>query len=299
MIGPKWHAPEFNGVTKWLNSEPLRIQDLRGKVVLIDFWTYTCVNCRRTLPHIQRWHERYAKKGLVVIGVHSPEFDFEKKAENVESAVKGLKLTYPIAIDSDKSVWKAFNNRFWPARYLIDKDGYVTHMHFGEGAFDTSEAEILKALGIDEKIGKESVKTYMFDQSPETYAGFAKNMGGLGSGLVCDQDGCNVYIDPWEHQPNIIYPNGQWAQQKDCLELKKAPGVISYRFNAREAFAVIEPADPSKEALCEVFVDKKKIGEFKIDRPDIYPVFKDGKYATRELMLTFRGRVRFYAFTFG
>lgn len=299
MIGPKWRAPEFNGVTKWLNSQPLRMADLKGKTILVDFWTYTCVNCRRTLPHVQGWHEKYSSKGLVVIGVHSPEFEFEKDPVNVESALKRLKITYPVAIDSEMSVWKSFNNRFWPARYLIDKDGYVIHMHFGEGAYDTSEIEIQKALQLENKIAKETVKTYMFDQSPETYAGFAKNMGGLGSGLVCDQDGCNVYIDPWEHQPNIIYPNGQWVQDKYRLELKKAPGVISYRFNAREAFAVIEPADPSKGALCEIFINNKKTGEFKVDRPDIYQVFKDAKYADRELMLTFRGPVRFYAFTFG
>ncbi len=194
MIGPKWRAPDFTGLTGWANSKPILMKDLRGKVVLVDFWTYTCINCLRTLPYLKRWHAKYSKNGLVIVGVHSPEFDFERDPKKVEGAVKRLGLKYPVAVDSDMETWKAFSNQYWPAKYLIDKDGYVVYTHFGEGGYEQTEREIQEALGIEEPLVNEIPKTYIFDQSPETYAGFSRNMG-LGSGMVCDKDNCNVYID--------------------------------------------------------------------------------------------------------
>ncbi|MEW6749270.1 MAG: redoxin domain-containing protein [Candidatus Micrarchaeota archaeon] len=292
----KVRAPELEGIIAWLNSGPLTLESLKGKVVLIDFWTYTCINCRRTLPHLMDWHKRYAKDGLVIIGVHSPEFEFEKSVQNVKSAVKRLGIGYPVAVDSDMATWRRFDNHYWPAKYLIDRNGFISHAYFGEGNYNETEMMIQEALGKKTRITKEEPLSYLFDQSPEAYAGFSKNSG-LGSGLVCDKSGCNVYIDPGDHTLNVIYPHGQWMQEREYLELKKGPGKISYKFNAREANVVLAPL--GKPVNADVYVDGKKSKPIKIDHPDMYNVFKDGSYKDRELEVVFDQPVRLYAFTFG
>ncbi len=140
-------APEFRGLTNWLNSKPIEsMESLRGKVVLIDFWTYSCINCINTLPYVKKWHKKYADKGLVVIGVHAPEFKFERIPKNVVKAVKDYKLQYPIALDNGFKLWRAYRNRYWPAKYLIDKNGVVRFTHFGEGRYKETEAAIVALL---------------------------------------------------------------------------------------------------------------------------------------------------------
>ncbi len=296
MFQPRVRAQDFQGIKGWINSKPLHIEKLRGKVVLVDFWTYSCINCIRTLPYLKKWHEKYKDKGLVIVGVHTPEFEFEKEAPNVKAAVKKYGISYPVALDSDMRTWEAYDNHYWPAKFLIDKDGFVTYVHFGEGNYEQTEMAIQMALGIKKPVTKESFASYMFDQSPETYAGFGRNFG-LGSGLVCDKTGCNVYVDPGDHVTNTVYPAGQWVQEKEYLELKKAPGQISYRFNAREANMVMSPVGAKAEA--EVFVDGKKAGKIVIDEAKMYNVYKDKAYRERELRLSFSGKVRVYVFTFG
>lgn len=138
-------APELTGIDTWLNSAPLKLEELRGKVILVDFWTYSCINCVRTLPHVKAWHERYRDQGLVIIGVHTPEFAFERDTRNVQSALKRFGITYPVAQDNRYATWKAFENRYWPATYLIDKQGRIMRKHFGEGDYEETEAAI-KAL---------------------------------------------------------------------------------------------------------------------------------------------------------
>ncbi|CAN7428655.1 thioredoxin family protein [Trinickia sp. LjRoot230] len=140
-------APEFTHLDKWLNSQPLTLHALRGKVVLIDFWTYTCINCIHTLPYVERWHEQYKDQGLVVIGVHTPEYPFERSTENVEAAIRRFGLRYPVAQDNDYATWNAYQNRYWPAFYLVDKRGHVVYRHFGEGSYAETEAQIQRALG--------------------------------------------------------------------------------------------------------------------------------------------------------
>ncbi len=142
-----YEAPEFRGLTNWLNTQPIEsMQKLRGKVVLIDFWTYSCINCINTLPYVKKWHKKYADKGLVVIGVHAPEFKFERIPKNVVKAVKDYELQYPIAMDNGFKLWRAYRNRYWPAKYLIDKDGVVRFTHFGEGRYKETEAAIVALL---------------------------------------------------------------------------------------------------------------------------------------------------------
>ena len=139
-------APEFTGIDNWLNSPPLSMQQLRGKVVLVDFWTYTCINCIRTLPYVKSWHEKYKDKGLVVVGVHTPEYPFERSTSNVQSAIKRLGIPYPVAQDNRYATWQAYSNQYWPAVYLIDKQGRVVYTHFGEGAYQETEAKIRALL---------------------------------------------------------------------------------------------------------------------------------------------------------
>ncbi len=139
-------APEFTGIEKWLNSEPLTMQQLRGKVVLVDFWTYTCINCIRTLPYVKSWHEKYKDQGLVVVGVHTPEYPFERSTDNVMSAIKRFGITYPVAQDNQYATWKAYGNRYWPAVYLTNKKGQIVYKHFGEGSYQETEAKIRALL---------------------------------------------------------------------------------------------------------------------------------------------------------
>src|SRR6478735_9519534 len=140
-------APDFTGISEWINSKPLTLRRLRGKVVLVDFWTYSCINCLRTLPHVKAWYHAYHDKGLVVIGVHTPEFAFEHVPSNVRSAVRRLGVTYPVALDNNYGTWNAFRNQYWPAKYLIDRSGHLRYYHFGEGSYDTTEARIRTLLG--------------------------------------------------------------------------------------------------------------------------------------------------------
>ncbi len=139
-------APEFNGIDRWLNSPPLSMQSLRGKVVLLDFWTYTCINCIRTLPYVKSWHEKYKDKGLVVVGVHTPEYPFERSTANVEAAIKRFGIPYPVAQDNRYATWQAYANQYWPAVYLIDRQGRIAYTHFGEGAYAQTEARIRALL---------------------------------------------------------------------------------------------------------------------------------------------------------
>jgi thiol-disulfide isomerase/thioredoxin len=139
-------APEFSGIERWLNSPPLSMQSLRGKVVLVDFWTYTCINCIRTLPHVKSWHEKYKDKGLVVVGVHTPEYPFERATANVQAAIKRFGIAYPVAQDNRYATWQAYSNQYWPAVYLIDRQGRIAYTHFGEGAYEQTEARIRALL---------------------------------------------------------------------------------------------------------------------------------------------------------
>ena len=294
MFGVKIKAPEFQEV-KWVNSRPIKLKDLKGKVVLIDFWTYSCINCHRAIPYVKKWHEKYGKKGLVVIGIHSPEFKFEEKEANVKKAVRDLGIKYPVCMDNRMRMWQLYNNNYWPAQFLVDQEGNIEYVHFGEGNYEDTEDSIQILLNMRKKLEKDKTQPYMFDQSPETYAGFLRNQG-LGSGLVSDKR-CNYYVDRNEHVPNVIYPDGRWEQEKECLELKKSPGKISYLFNAREVNIVMAPVN--KPVRADVFIDNKKKRTIRISQPKMYNVFKDKKYKQRDLGIVFKGKVRVYVFTFG
>ncbi len=223
-----FQAPEITGIKAWINSESLTIEELRGKVVLVDFWTYTCVNCIRTFPHLKQWHAKYADDGLVIIGIHSPEFDFEKDYSNVLQATRDNGITWPVAQDNDFHTWRNYSNRFWPAKYLIDKDGVVRYTHFGEGAYDETEKQIRKLLEDagaslldnpfeptgDQPLDRTYVETRRAPVTRELYAGFV--LAELGQYVrqpeFFKNTGTVVELEsPEELKPGHIYFDGTWV----------------------------------------------------------------------------------------
>jgi cytochrome c biogenesis protein CcdA/thiol-disulfide isomerase/thioredoxin len=256
----------FSGATSWLNSPPLTAQGLRGKVVLVDFWTYSCINCLRALPYVTGWYEKYKDHGLVVIGVHAPEFAFEKDAGNVRRAVADLHIAYPVALDNNFTIWQAFNNQYWPAHYFIDSQGHIRAHHFGEGSYDESETIIRRLLteagytdlppaGIEAaKAGVQAAPDEAHDQSPETYIGYrrAENFASPG-GFA--QDRPKVYSAPASLTLNQWALQGSWAVDAEKAVLTAAPGKIVFRFFARDLHLVVGPAAGGKPVRFRVLLD--------------------------------------------
>ena len=245
--------PPLSGATTWLNSPPLSAEGLRGKVVLVDFWTYSCINCLRALPYVKGWYDKYKDHGLVVIGVHAPEFAFEKDAGNVRRAVADLKITYPVALDDDYAIWQGFNNQYWPAHYFIDSQGRIRGHHFGEGGYDESEATIRQLLteagytglppaGMESAraVGVQAAADEAHDQSPETYVGYqrAENFSSVG-GFA--QDRAKLYAAPGVLTLNQWALAGTWAVDPEKAVLGAAPGKIEFRFLARDLHLVLGP----------------------------------------------------------
>ncbi len=257
--------PSLAGATTWLNSPPLTPAQLRGKVVLVDFWTYSCINCLRSLPYIRAWAAKYKDHGLVVIGVHAPEFAFEKDLDNVRRAVRDLGITYPVAVDNDLKIWQAFNNQYWPAHYFIDAQGRIRYHHFGEGAYDESERVIQELL---KDAGYRNVPTGIVDpqaagalaaadnadlQSPETYIGYARAEN-FASGTP-SFDAPQTYTVPSTLQLNQWGLVGTWTIAGEQASLDRAPGKIVFRFHARDLHLVVGPGPDGKPVRFRVTVD--------------------------------------------
>ena len=259
--------PSFAGATLWLNSPPLTPEALRGKVVVVDFWTYSCINCLRALPYVESWYEKYKSHGLVLIGVHAPEFAFEKDPGNVRRAVADLKVTYPVALDNDYAVWQAFNNQYWPAHYFIDATGRIRAHHFGEGNYDESEQIIRKLLteagqsdlppagmGTTKAVGVQAPPDEAHDQSPETYVGYrrAENFASPG-GLVQDQ--AHTYAAPPALKLNQWALSGSWNVDPEKAALNAVRGKIEFRFYARDLHLVLGPGSDGKPVRFRVMLD--------------------------------------------
>jgi len=221
----KVRAPEIGRL--WLNSSPLSFRQLRGRAVLVDFWDYTCVNCIRTLPYVQVWHERYQDKGLTVIGVHTPEFTFAQYESNVERGIREFGLTYPIVVDSNREIWKAFANRYWPTKYLLDKDGYLRYGHFGEGGYVECEEAIQELLReIDPKIALPAIVDPMREEdhagavcyraTGELYLGHAR--GRIGNEGGFKEDSIADYLFTGRPEENFFYASGRWASTAEYFE---------------------------------------------------------------------------------
>ncbi len=286
LTGNEVTAPEFVDTGEWINSEPFTMEEQRGKVVLVDFWTYTCINCIRTLPYLRSWHSKYADSGLVIVGVHTPEFEFEKLYDNVVDAVQGFDLRYPIVQDNEFGTWVAFKNRFWPAKYLIDKDGRIRYEHFGEGAYHETETvirELLEENGADlEGISSETAPQPEYDtgarsgdpatsQTRELYAGYERNYGALSSGgqippyvlhpeyyMQIDSD--VLYDDPGEYLNHFLYLNGLWRNEAERLvharSTENYEDYVVLKFYATSVNAVMAPVDTESFDLVVTIDDR-------------------------------------------
>jgi thiol-disulfide isomerase/thioredoxin len=259
-------AGDFSGAVAWLNSPALRVDGLKGHVVLVDFWTYSCINCLRTIPYLKAWAERYKENGLIVIGVHSPEFAFEKDADNVRQALRELNITYPVALDNDFKIWKSFHNAYWPGEYLIDSTGRVRHRQYGEGKYDDSEGEIRTLL--QESNARMPLKDFAKVrgtgalappdkdiQSFETYIGYDRADEDFVSEGGFRQNVSYRYSAPTDLDLNDWALSGSWTDSMQAAKLDSAPGKIVYRFHARDLHLVLGPGPDGKPIRFRVSID--------------------------------------------
>jgi cytochrome c biogenesis protein CcdA/thiol-disulfide isomerase/thioredoxin len=257
--------PSLSGAVQWLNSPPLTAEGLKGKVVLVDFWTYSCINCLRAIPYVRAWAEKYKDQGLVVIGVHAPEFAFEKNIANVQKAVADLKITYPVAIDNDYAIWRAFDNQYWPAHYFIDGQGRIRHHHFGEGEYDESEHVIQQLLAEAgeaspssglvsvSSAGAEAAPDMADVRSPETYVGYERAANFVSPGGAV-HDTKHVYASG-APRLNEWGLSGDWTIGGEQAALNQKDGGITYRFHARDLHLVLGPARDGKPVRFRVTID--------------------------------------------
>jgi thiol-disulfide isomerase/thioredoxin len=239
--------PSLGGASQWLNSEPLGPAELRGHVVLVDFWTFTCINWLRTEPYVRAWSRAYRDDGLVVIGVHTPEFSFEHEIERVRRATKERGIEYAVAVDNDYEIWSAFDNHYWPALYFIDADGVIRDHHFGEGRYEQSERVIQRLLGVErelvsvEGLGVEAAADWDHLQTPETYLGYERGEHFASpNGAALDER--RAYEIPERMRFNHWALAGEWTIGRENVTLEKAGGSIAYRFHARDAHLVLSAA---------------------------------------------------------
>ncbi len=264
--------PGFDGAVKWLNSPPLTRAQLKGKVIVVDFWTYSCINCLRSIPYVEAWSEKYKNDGLVVVGVHTPEFAFEKDPANIAKAVTDLKITYPVAIDSDYAIWKAFNNQYWPAHYFIDAKGEIRYHHFGEGKYDESEEVIqqllkeknssLNATGFVQvnPSGSEVAPDFGNVASPETYVGYDRAQN-YASPEKIRQDKPQPYTAPARLTVNQWGLVGSWNVSGEHAQLATAPGKVIFRFHARDLHFVLGPGKNGQPVRFRIRIDGTPPGE--------------------------------------
>ena len=302
-------APEFSGLGPWHGSEPFTLASLKGKVVLVDFWTYSCINCIRTLPYLQGYWEKFkATDKFVLIGVHSPEFTFEKSRKNVAMAIRQHGLTYPVAQDNDFATWGAFANRYWPAKYLIDAEGYVRFTHFGEGEYEETDLAIqslLKEIGVEagtsESAGSgDPAKKSGGPITPEIYVG-SRSWPAFGGSTIEPDSEVHLYNTPSELLLNKYYFSGSWqlSADQEYQVLRSESGDIRMKFQGGEINLVLGLEEGAKPVQASVTIDGKAGKTFTIDRHDLYNLFT-GEYGVHEIVLTLKGPgAEAFAFTFG
>lgn len=308
-------APDFTGATKWLNTEkPLLLKDLKGKVVLVDFWTYTCINCIRTLPHVTKWYDKYKDQGFFVIGVHTPEFAFEKNTSNVLTAIRDDKVHYPVPQDNNYAIWNNYNNEYWPAEYLIDANGTIRRIHFGEGEYDQTEMAIqtlLREAGrkVTEKLETMPDQTPSGGISPETYLNTARMQYYYPDGSVTS--GTQKFSLSENLPLNTFSYGGEWTVTDAFSEAEKN-AALNYHFTADKVFLVIRPSVSNKNSRVKVFLDGKPVdssnagadvanGIITIDKDRLYNLIDlKGNSGEHILKLEFQTPgTQAFAFTFG
>jgi thiol-disulfide isomerase/thioredoxin len=327
----KVEAPEFPGGLKWLQSPPLKLEGLRGKVVLVDFWEYTCVNCIRTFPYLKAWQEKYKDKGLVIVGVHTPEFQFAKEEPNVAKAAKQFGMTWPLVVDSDYLVWQTYGNRYWPAKYLIDHQGFVRYYHFGEGGYAVTEEKIqalLKAANPNVELppiskavrGSDVQGAVCYPVTPELYLGTER---GGHAGTLANKEGYKLgkvvdYKDPGKWEDGMIYAHGPWKNTNEALISSRTSPTpkdyIGIKYHALEVNSVIRPEQgkpvklwithdgkpvAKKDKGDDLRFDEKGRSYVLVDQPRMYNLVKNAEFAQRTLKLTTADPgMGIYSFTF-
>jgi thiol-disulfide isomerase/thioredoxin len=324
VVKAKVRAPEIGRV--WLNSPPLTFRQLRGRVVLVDFWDYTCVNCIRTLPYVQAWHERYVGKGLTVIGVHTPEFTFAQYESNVERGVREFGLTYPIVIDTDREIWKAFANRYWPTKYLLDKEGYLRYAHFGEGEYRETEEAIRELLNevnpslsfpplMEPLRAEDGVGAVCYRPSAELYLGNAR--GRIGNPDGFHSDSVADYVLPEKFEDGFFYAKGRWASTAEYLEsVEDGEHMIVLQYEAAGVNLVMaaprggtrdvtirqdgHPLTRSQKTRDTRFrsIDGVEQSYISVQNARMYALVEDHAFGAHRLELSCPAGVAFFAFTF-
>ena len=307
------HAPEIVGISHWLNSEPLTLAQLKGKVVLLDFWTYSCINCVRTLPHVKEWYKEYKDHGFEIIGIHTPEFAFEKSVNNVENAVKKFGITYPVALDNDYQTWQAYGNHYWPAHYLIDQSGLIIKKHFGEGEYTEMENAIRGLLGIPpcgekEECATAQPSTTEMPETPETYLGFARATQYQPS-VAVQRNVSASYRIAQNLGSNQVGLEGTWTIMSDHTRSDNDKNSLQLNFIANQVYLVMQSDTPK---LISVLLDGKPVekkywtsdmdaqGKIVVHEPRMYNILdlKDN-YGRHLLTLECPAEVKLYVFTFG
>ena len=258
-LSNQYKSPPITGIDAWINSKPLQIKELKGKVVLIDFWTYSCINCMRTIPYLNDWYSKYHDHGLVIIGVHTPEFEFEKSLNNVKNAVAQDGIKYPVALDNQFLTWLNYNNQYWPAHYLIDKNGYVVYTHFGEGDYGITENNIRYLLNMREKVSTNQIieKPIANDTTPETYLGYDR-ADNFASRQSFRKDKSTDYTFPPNLSQNEWALQGNWKIMPDRIISEQNNAAIKINFHARKVYIVMGAIN-NKNIKIDVLLNGKKI----------------------------------------
>jgi thiol-disulfide isomerase/thioredoxin len=325
-------APEFDKVSGYINTKPINLSDLKGKVVLVDFWTYSCINCIRTIPYLVDWNQKYADRGLVIVGVHSPEFEFEKNIDNVKAAVKKFGIKYPVIQDNDKGTWNAYQNQYWPRKYIVDSEGYLRYDHIGEGGYAETEKVIQNLLqersaqmGLDNSLSSinnntvteittipENAQSVDFSKinSPELYFGYQFARAPLGNpeGFKPNQTVDYSLVNTgYNIKPNIIYLDGTWKNNADNMELQSETGRIALVYSAKSVNMV---AGGNGEVLILEDgstlqgkyrgADLSEEGRFAIDGQRLYNLSMHDNYGVYSIVIDVKGKgFQAYTFTFG
>jgi cytochrome c biogenesis protein CcdA/thiol-disulfide isomerase/thioredoxin len=285
-------APEFHTDGLWFNSKPLTVEGLRGKVVLVDFWTYSCVNCLRTLPHLEAWDTAYRKQGLVIVGVHTPEFAFEHEASNVDAAIKRLGVKYPVFQDNRFATWNAYANQYWPAEYMIDRTGRVRHVHFGEGEYGETENLIRRLLNVNgARARAERDTTPQHLMTPESYLGYERIDRYVGSKIESDKEA--TYAMPAELPQNALAYGGRWRVEGERIVAGR-DARLRLHFVAQNVYLVL-----GGRGTVHVLVDGKPQKTVRVDAYRLYTLLAGRKVDDALLELRFSPGVQAYAFTFG
>ena len=318
-------APEFSGITSYINTNETKLSELKGKVILVDFWTYSCINCIRTIPYLVEWNQKYSDKGLVIVGIHSPEFEFEKNINNVKQAVSRFGIKYPVLLDNDHGTWNAFQNSYWPRKYLVDSEGYVRYDHIGEGGYVETENAIRNLLaersnqqGIEisnlnqTKLNVPGVASLDFNQikTPELYFGYQYARSQLGNIEGFNPEKAVNYTIPGSNmKPNLIYLQGLWKNNPDSMELIGPDGKIMLVYSAKSInivaggkgeVAVKEDGKDNQTNNPSKGNDVGADGKLSIDGQRLYNIADHTNYGSHHIEINAKGPgFKIYTFTFG